>query len=49
MAVELLDNWRQKRQRAVQMLSQLGLADRVDYKPHALSGGQNSEWRSPVL
>jgi len=22
------------------MLSQLGLADRVDYKPHALSGGQ---------
>lgn len=40
MAVELLDNWREKRQRAVQMLSQLGLADRVDYKPHALSGGQ---------
>lgn len=40
MAVELQDNWREKRQRAVQMLSQLGLTNRVDYKPHALSGGQ---------
>ncbi|MBW4463872.1 MAG: ATP-binding cassette domain-containing protein [Pegethrix bostrychoides GSE-TBD4-15B] len=40
MAVELLDRWGDKRQKAVQMLSQLGLADRVDYKPSALSGGQ---------
>jgi putative ABC transport system ATP-binding protein len=26
--------------KAADILSQLGLADRVDYKPHALSGGQ---------
>ncbi|NET38403.1 MAG: ATP-binding cassette domain-containing protein [Cyanothece sp. SIO1E1] len=40
MAVELTNNLREKRQRAAQVLSQLGLADRVDYKPNALSGGQ---------
>jgi putative ABC transport system ATP-binding protein len=40
MAVELLDNWREKRKRAVQILTQLGLSHQVDYKPKALSGGQ---------
>lgn len=40
MAIELTSDWREKRQRASQMLSQLGLGDRVDYKPKALSGGQ---------
>ncbi len=40
MAVELTQNWREKRDRAVDILSQLGLADRTDYKPHSLSGGQ---------
>lgn len=40
MAVELTQNWRKKRKLAVEMLSQLGLANRVDYKPNALSGGQ---------
>ena len=40
MAVELLDDWRQKRERAVKILTQLGLGDRIDYKPQALSGGQ---------
>lgn len=40
MAVELLDDWRQKRQRAVQILTKIGLEERIDYKPQALSGGQ---------
>jgi len=40
MAVELMPNWRNKREQAVAMLTQLGLAERVDYKPRALSGGQ---------
>lgn len=40
MAVELLDEWGDKRKRAVEVLSELGLADRVDYKPNSLSGGQ---------
>ncbi|MGK7889824.1 MAG: ATP-binding cassette domain-containing protein [Leptolyngbyaceae cyanobacterium] len=40
MAVELLDHWRQKRQRAVEVLTSVGLGDRIDYKPQALSGGQ---------
>jgi len=40
MAVELLDDWGDKRQKAVAMLTKLGLAERVDYKPSALSGGQ---------
>ena len=40
MAVELLDDWRQKRQQAVEILTKLGLEERIDYKPQALSGGQ---------
>ena len=40
MAVELLDDWGDKRQKAVAMLTKLGLAERIDYKPSALSGGQ---------
>ncbi|MBD1918064.1 MULTISPECIES: ATP-binding cassette domain-containing protein [Cyanophyceae] len=40
MAVELTGNFRGKRRLAVDMLSQVGLADRADYKPAALSGGQ---------
>ncbi|MEM9213833.1 MAG: ATP-binding cassette domain-containing protein [Cyanobacteria bacterium P01_F01_bin.150] len=40
MAVELLDNWQQKRQQSVEILTRLGLEERVDYKPQALSGGQ---------
>lgn len=40
MAVELLEDWKDKRQKAIAVLSELGLADRVDYKPNALSGGQ---------
>ncbi|NJL09989.1 MAG: ATP-binding cassette domain-containing protein [Calothrix sp. SM1_7_51] len=39
-AVELNDNWREKRKLAIQILSQLGLSHRVNYKPNALSGGQ---------
>jgi putative ABC transport system ATP-binding protein len=40
MAVELTDNIRAKRQLTVEILTQLGLGDRVNYKPKALSGGQ---------
>jgi putative ABC transport system ATP-binding protein len=40
MAVELTGNFRGKRQRAIDMLSHLGLVERADYKPAALSGGQ---------
>jgi putative ABC transport system ATP-binding protein len=40
MAVEVLEQWGSKRKRAVEMLTQLGLGERVDYKPKALSGGQ---------
>ena len=40
MAVELLGHFKTKSERALDMLSQLGLADRADYKPNALSGGQ---------
>lgn len=40
MAVELTGEFSSKREQAVKMLSALGLADRVDYKPHSLSGGQ---------
>ena len=40
MAVELTGNIRKKRVQAVEMLSRLGLENRVDYKPRALSGGQ---------
>ncbi|MEM9447922.1 MAG: ATP-binding cassette domain-containing protein [Cyanobacteria bacterium P01_E01_bin.6] len=40
MAVELTDHWDEKRSRAVDVLSKLGLSDRIDYKPNSLSGGQ---------
>jgi putative ABC transport system ATP-binding protein len=40
MAVELMNEWQTKRQQAIAILSQVGLAERVDYKPNALSGGQ---------
>lgn len=40
MAVELQGQFSSKRQQAVHMLEQVGLGDRVDYKPAALSGGQ---------
>ncbi|MEM9264221.1 MAG: ATP-binding cassette domain-containing protein [Cyanobacteria bacterium P01_F01_bin.13] len=40
MAVELTGAFASKRDQAVAMLSALGLADRIDYKPHSLSGGQ---------
>lgn len=40
MAIELTEDWQEKRERAVEMLTQLGLSDRVDYKPKSLSGGQ---------
>jgi putative ABC transport system ATP-binding protein len=40
MAVELVGNFKSKRQQAVAMLDQLGLGQRVDYKPASLSGGQ---------
>ncbi|MEO0852461.1 MAG: ATP-binding cassette domain-containing protein [Cyanobacteria bacterium J06648_11] len=39
MAIELLDS-RSKRKRAVEILTQLGLGPRVDYRPKSLSGGQ---------
>ena len=41
MAVELTRNIGQKREMAVDILSRLGLSNRVDYKPRSLSGGQN--------
>lgn len=40
MSVELTGRLSKKRQLAADMLSQLGLADRVHYKPNSLSGGQ---------
>lgn len=40
MAVELVGNFRSKRQQAVSILDQIGLGQRVDYKPASLSGGQ---------
>ena len=40
MAVELLGEFRTKRSQAAAILGQLGLSDRVNYKPDALSGGQ---------
>jgi len=40
MAVELTGKFRNKRTQAVDILSKVGLADRVDYKPQSLSGGQ---------
>lgn len=40
MAVELTGKFRNKRAQAVDILSKVGLAERVDYKPQSLSGGQ---------
>lgn len=40
MAVELTGNFRGKRQQSIDMLSQVGLSERANYKPGALSGGQ---------
>ncbi|MDJ0705965.1 MAG: ATP-binding cassette domain-containing protein [Leptolyngbyaceae cyanobacterium MO_188.B28] len=40
MAVELLGRFKSKRDQAEVILTQLGLADRMDHKPQALSGGQ---------
>lgn len=40
MSVELGDRIDQKRQLAADMLSKLGLEERIHYKPNALSGGQ---------
>ncbi|MEO1068317.1 MAG: ATP-binding cassette domain-containing protein, partial [Cyanobacteria bacterium J06638_6] len=40
MAVELTGNFGGKRAQAVEILSQVGLAERANYKPAALSGGQ---------
>lgn len=40
MAVELKGEFRSKREQSVEILTQVGLEDRVDYKPDSLSGGQ---------
>ncbi|NER83864.1 MAG: ATP-binding cassette domain-containing protein [Leptolyngbya sp. SIO1D8] len=40
MAVELKRQFKTKRSQASKILSQVGLGDRVDYKPDSLSGGQ---------
>jgi putative ABC transport system ATP-binding protein len=41
MAIELWHTRPEKRQRAIEILTQVGLANRIDYKPKSLSGGQN--------
>jgi putative ABC transport system ATP-binding protein len=40
MAVELMGGFGSKRAQAIAVLKQLGLENRVDYKPNSLSGGQ---------
>jgi putative ABC transport system ATP-binding protein len=40
MAVELMNEWQTKREQAIAILNQVGLGERVDYKPNTLSGGQ---------
>lgn len=40
MAVELTGNFKSKRDQSAAILDKVGLAHRVDYKPHSLSGGQ---------
>ncbi|MEO0534850.1 MAG: ATP-binding cassette domain-containing protein [Cyanobacteria bacterium P01_A01_bin.123] len=40
MAVELIGQFKDKRTQATAILNQIGLSDRVKYKPEALSGGQ---------
>jgi len=34
--------------KSIQMLAQVGLAERTDYFPATLSGGKNNGWRSPA-
>jgi putative ABC transport system ATP-binding protein len=41
MAIELWHTRPEKRQRAIEILTQIGLGNRIDYKPKSLSGGQN--------
>lgn len=41
MAIELWHTHSKKRQQAIDILTQVGLGDRIDYKPKSLSGGQN--------
>jgi putative ABC transport system ATP-binding protein len=41
MAIELWHTRPAKRQRAIEILTQVGLSHRIDYKPKSLSGGQN--------
>jgi putative ABC transport system ATP-binding protein len=41
MAIELWHTRPEKRQRAIEILTQVGLSHRIDYKPKSLSGGQN--------
>jgi putative ABC transport system ATP-binding protein len=40
MSVEIQENWGNKREQATRILTQLGLGERINYKPHHLSGGQ---------
>lgn len=40
MAIELRDSWGNKRELSTEILTQLGLGDRTEYKPQNLSGGQ---------
>jgi putative ABC transport system ATP-binding protein len=41
MAIELVNTRPEKRQQAIEILNQVGLGSRIDYKPNSLSGGQN--------
>lgn len=40
MSVEIQEDWGNKRERSTHILTQLGLGERINYKPHHLSGGQ---------
>ncbi len=40
MAIELVNVHAEKRQQAIEILNQVGLGSRLDYKPNSLSGGQ---------
>jgi putative ABC transport system ATP-binding protein len=40
MAIELINTRPEKRQQAIDILTQVGLENRIDYKPNSLSGGQ---------
>lgn len=39
-AIELINVYSEKRRQAIDILSQVGLGSRIDYKPNSLSGGQ---------